>query len=256
MPPIGSITAYRAPPCSSNEAAGPRRMPCGRLDVVRPCADEVSCAEWDQLIVELGDSAQLELSNVPSRWSSSTQAKFRGAQHVVRASNNWVARPAYQKLYKRLLKKHLLPYLQHTAFGHAGFKQTTLGGAYPMLSRNHHLQGESLRTRSMLWHWDHVGPTQIKVILYLSHVDHNNGCMVAMRHNITGETFKLQGSPFGKISTLPKLWVAELMELGYRPTCLGGPPGTVIIFDPNVVHRGSRPAPGKHRDFVLLLFDV
>ena len=128
-----------------------------------------------------------------------------------------------------------------------------------MLSRNHHLPGEALRSRSMLWHWDHVGPTQVKVLLYLSRVDHMNGCMVAMRRNVSGETYKLAGksaSPFGSAAaTLPKLWVAELMAKGYRPTCLGGPPGTTIVFDPNTVHRGSRPASGHHRDFILLLFD-
>ena len=53
---------------------------------------------------------------------------------------------------------------------------------------------------------------------------------------------------------LPALWLAELAREGYEPVCLEGRAGTLVIFDTNIVHRGSRPAPGLHRDFVLFEF--
>ena len=114
----------------------------------------------------------------------------------------------------------------------------------------------------MLWHWDgkQKEDAMVKILLYLSDVSNRHGCMVALRHNKTGETFKVDGDkgsgahfrPWGDAFTaLPRIWLAELMQQGYQPSCLEGPAGTMIFFDVDIVHRGSRPAAGLHRDFVL-----
>ena len=44
------------------------------------------------------------------------------------------------------------------------------------------------------------------------------------------------------------------MDEGYRPTCLAAPAGSFLAFDTNIVHRGSRPAAGQHRDSINMEF--
>ena len=107
----------------------------------------------------------------------------------------------------------------------------------------------------MLWHWD-AGPKQaLKVLLYLSDVDASCGCMVAMLHNESGRpiTLRAGATPFGPkvFPNVPTLWLTELLARGYRRACLAARAGSMVVFDTNIVHRGSRPAQGLHRDFVL-----
>ena len=40
-------------------------------------------------------------------------------------------------------------------------------------------------------------------------------------------------------STIPKLWLAELAGRGYQPECIRVPKGGLLVFDPNIVHRGA-----------------
>ena len=258
-PRLGEIDSLHHGACTLDEKDGISRMPCARLDVVQPCLDN-ECADWAKLVAQLSARATLLLDSLQTHWTVADQGAFKGAQHIVKAPKQWYEMPSFHSLYTEMVHRHIRPHLARTAFGHNYFNMSSLGGTYPMLSRNMHLDGESLKTRSLLWHWDHVGPTQIKVLLYLTPVDRQHGCMVGMVHNVTGESYKVKGTeinPFGyQGSTLPKLWIAQLMAKGYRPTCLAGPPGTAIIFDPNIVHRGSRPAKGNSRDFILFLFDV
>ena len=78
--------------------------------------------------------------------------------------------------------------------------------------------------------------------------------MVLLRHNRTAQPLSLRSDarPFGHAFNLvPTLWLAELFRRGYRRQCVSGGAGTLVVFDTNIVHRGSRPAPGRHRDFVL-----
>ena len=48
---------------------------------------------------------------------------------------------------------------------------------------------------------------------------------------------------------VPQLWLSELAAEGYHPQCLSGPMGTLVVFNTDVVHRGSRPANGTYRDY-------
>jgi len=66
-----------------------------------------------------------------------------------------------------------------------------------------------------------------------------------------------EGGSFGNpgVPNLPRTWVAQLESNGYEAKCLAAPKGTMVVFDTNIVHRGSRPAEGHHRDFVLWQFD-
>ena len=107
----------------------------------------------------------------------------------------------------------------------------------------------------MLWHWDGLAETVVKVILYLSDVDHTRGCMVALRHNKSASAYHVHHSarPWGvhTFAHVPKPWLVDMIEDGYEPVCLEGPTGTLVAFATNIVHRGSRPAAGLHRDFIL-----
>lgn len=175
---------------------------------------------------------------------------------MLQAKKSWHMDETISADYEFFMKQYLRPYLARVVFGHYNFKVSDI-----FLSRNLNV-GSTVRTRSMLWHWDTNNPHGVKVILYLNEVGPQNGCMVAMRHNVTGRRIKMKwdAQPFGGGSKgahiggpIPKPWIAELLNGGYRGECLSGPPGTLVVFDTNVIHRGSRPAPGKHRDFILFL---
>ena len=126
------------------------------------------------------------------------------------------------------------------------------------VSRNINDMSEAFRFKSMLWHVDGAPPSTSKAILYLNDVNRENGCMAVMRHNRTREVLKLQPPHhlWGQnvFPNVPRLWMSLALRDGHVPECLAGPAGTLILFDVNIVHRGSRPAPGRFRDFVLWEF--
>lgn len=149
-----------------------------------------------------------------------------------------------------LLERHLLPYASRRLFGGRRAAVYRL-----VVSRNVHLPQERARTRAMLWHWD--GLKTLKLLVYLTPVPSNaSGCMLVMTHRVSGHAYLMRRhAPWGadlQPSSVPRPWMRELLSGGYRPRCLTGPPGTVVAFNTNIVHRGSRPAPGMHRDGILL----
>ena len=155
-----------------------------------------------------------------------------------------------------LLQQHIEPYLaQHVLNGRTAELRLF------RISRNMVPPSETLRLRANTWHWD-TGPVQpdrwIKVLLYLTDADSNSGCMMVVRHNRTGATFKMDGKkiwgPMAAPASVPREWLAEMFWDGYRPECLGGKAGSMVIFDTNIVHRGSRPAMGRHRDAINFEF--
>ena len=171
-----------------------------------------------------------------------------GAQHV-RTLVKPRATPGVSEALEALETRFILPYLASLYGRAAQFRSVRV-------SRNEPLpQGETLRTRSMLWHWDNGPEAALKLILYLSDVDHTRGCMATMLHNASGKPLKIRATaaPFGPkvFPNVPTLWMTELLDSGYRRACLAALAGSVIAFDTNIVHRGTRPASGKHRDFVL-----
>ena len=126
------------------------------------------------------------------------------------------------------------------------------------VSRNVYIPGETIRMRGNVWHWDALPNGLLKVIIYLSDVDHTRGCMLMMRHNVTGARFKMDGAKvWGMMATpvsVPREWLLEMMDRGYRPKCIAAPAGTAIAFDTNIVHRASRPARGEVRDSINFEF--
>mmetsp|Transcript_58960 Transcript_58960/g.135203 ORF Transcript_58960/g.135203 Transcript_58960/m.135203 type:complete len:947 (-) Transcript_58960:252-3092(-) len=150
-----------------------------------------------------------------------------------------------------LLNDHLLPYAQQL-----------FGGRKPKLfrltlSRSVHLAEETVRSRAMLWHWDSLKTNTMKLLIYLTPVPSNqSGCMLALLDKATGLPFRMRKeAPWGdeiRPPPVPRPWLRALLDTGYRPLCITGGTGTIVAFDTNIIHRGSRPAPGLFRDSMLL----
>ena len=199
------------------------------------------------------------------------------SQHTISLSGGYTspeqieaAHPLLGAAVNGLFEEHIRPYLRRIAADYGEVKVNRF-----FVSRNENDEQlrsfESWRTRAMLWHWDnlfHAYPGGLglrgllKVILYLNPdgVDGANGCMLAVRHNESGKPLVLNGHrhsiPWGPGGAndwpvVPQLWLSELAAEGYHPQCLSGPMGTLVVFNTDVVHRGSRPANGRYRDFVL-----
>ena len=145
-------------------------------------------------------------------------------------------------------------------YGVANLADTSCWPTFTVLDVHRNMYGkeEYVRARGALWHWDTGPPTRVKMLLYLSPVDREHACFVALRHNATGLPLVMDGSkPWGEQNApaqVPKEWLLQAIEQGYRPTCMAGPPGTLNVFDPNIMHRASRPQPGKYRDAITFFF--
>jgi 2,5-diketo-D-gluconate reductase A len=155
---------------------------------------------------------------------------------------------------EQLVHDYARPIASRELFGGAPAQLTKL-----VVSRSVHLPNEVHRTRAMLWHYDGLPEKVVKLLFYLTPVPSNrSGCMLAMRHNETDLPFKMKyarNSPWGKKLkpvSIAQPWMTDLLDRGYRPRCITGPPGTIVAFHTNIVHRGSRPAAGMSRDCVLL----
>ena len=157
-----------------------------------------------------------------------------------------------------LLQRHIEPYLaQHVFAGRDPPKLQKF-----RISRNMLIPGETLRLRANTWHWD-TGPVQpdrwLKVLLYLTDADTQSGCMMALRHGATKAPLKMDGTkiwgPLATPASVPREWLRAMFDDGYRPECLHGEAGSLVIFDTNIVHRGTRPAAGRHRDAINFEFE-
>ena len=97
------------------------------------------------------------------------------------------------------------------------------------VSRNVPLPNETVRMRGNTWHWDTLPNGLIKVLLYLTDVDESRG-YGGDEAAMTQVTFKMAGTKvWGKLASpasIPKEWLLELMERGFRPTCADGVSGT------------------------------
>ena len=151
-----------------------------------------------------------------------------------------------------LITRFLIPHATNRIFG----------GVEPTLhrivvARNIHVPHEVFRTRALLWHWDGLSEKGVKLLLYLTEVpDNRSGCMLVMRHRDSRRPFRMaRRAVWGgdlRPPSIPRPWMLELLDNGYSPQCITGPAGTLIHFDTNIIHRGSRPDAGLKRDFILI----
>jgi glycosyltransferase involved in cell wall biosynthesis len=105
--------------------------------------------------------------------------------------------------------------------------------------------------KSWLWHFDNHPREMLKVMIYLSDVGDGNAPFEFIRRRSTGAP--LYGSPIAPTFGTNRLSEAEIarrLESGWERCRMTGPRGTTILFDDNVVHRGTIARTG-HRDVVV-----
>jgi hypothetical protein len=105
---------------------------------------------------------------------------------------------------------------------------------------------------SWLWHYDNYPREILKVMIYLTTVTAGDAPFEYLRHSTTGAA--LPGRPLSPgygDSRIDADALARYQAQGYAPHAVTGPPGTMILFDNNVVHRANLAA-RSHRDVVVL----
>lgn len=226
---------------------------------------QVSPERFEATYMEHIGELRAQIAALADEWSRSSRSLPRneGTEKVMRffawpstqagADQGLRSAASLERRIHRLVAEHLQPWLEHNVYLN---EKVTLKQF--SVSRNVPLPNETVRMRGNTWHWDTLPNGLIKVLLYLTDVDESRGCMVVMRHNVTQVTFKMAGTKvWGKLASpasIPKEWLLELMERGFRPTCADGVSGTAVVFDTNIVHRASRPASGQIRDSINFEF--
>lgn len=104
---------------------------------------------------------------------------------------------------------------------------------------------------SWVWHFDNHPREVIKVMIYLSDVAQDTAPFVYLRERASGRP--MMGGPIAPLSgnsRLPSEVVARHLANGCEEHAVTGPRGTMLVFDNNVVHRGTLAETG-HRDVVV-----
>lgn len=107
---------------------------------------------------------------------------------------------------------------------------------------------------SWLWHFDNHPHEVLKVMVYLTDVTDGTAPFEYLRR--VGSSKPLYGSPIAPFyghSRIAESEVRRLLSDGHESYRVTGPRGTLIVFDENVVHRGTL-ALERHRD--VLVFQV
>jgi hypothetical protein len=107
---------------------------------------------------------------------------------------------------------------------------------------------------SWKWHFDNHPREMLKVMIYLTDVREDTAPFVYLRERATGRF--MMGSPltplFGN-SRVPAAQMERHLAGGWEEHSVTGPRGTMLIFDDNIVHRGTL-AQASHRD--VLVFQI
>jgi hypothetical protein len=107
---------------------------------------------------------------------------------------------------------------------------------------------------SWLWHYDNHPPEILKVMIYLTDVHQGTAPFEYLRR--TGSSVPVHGSPiapFYGTSRISDQQVHRQLAAGCEQRAVLGPAGTMLIFDSNILHRGTLARDG-HRD--VLVFQV
>lgn len=104
---------------------------------------------------------------------------------------------------------------------------------------------------SWLWHFDNHPREMLKVMLYLTDVTGETAPFEYLRDRATGRP--QWGSPLAPLhggSRVSAESIEQRLATGAERQAVTGPSGTVIVFDDNIIHRGTL-ARGSHRDVVV-----
>lgn len=104
---------------------------------------------------------------------------------------------------------------------------------------------------SWLWHFDNHPREMLKVMVYLTDVHDGTAPFEYLREAATGRP--QLGSPLAPLagdSRVPLAQVERHLANGFVNASVTGEAGTVLLFDDNVVHRGTMATSG-HRDVIV-----
>ena len=105
---------------------------------------------------------------------------------------------------------------------------------------------------SWLWHYDNHPREVLKVMIYLTDVTGGTAPFEYLRR--AGSSKALCGSPIAPFyarSRVDDRQVQRWLSRAYESHAVTGPAGTMIIFDDNIIHRGTL-ARDAHRDVLVL----
>jgi len=111
---------------------------------------------------------------------------------------------------------------------------------------------ERIPSASWLWHYDNHPREVLKVMIYLTEVTPGSAPFEYLHDPASNRP--VMGAPLAPLhvsSRVPQAVVDRHVANGAAPTPVTGPQGTVIVFDDNVIHRGTL-ARTSHRDVLVL----
>lgn len=168
----------------------------------------------------------------------------------------------FEKEIKIILENYLVPYLEKDIFG--CYVQCQNVKIYKTTSDS------LIEQLSWLWHFDNNPKEQIKVMIYLNDVD-NNGPFIylskdnkAIKINSTKQDYKnWKPGSIGLFNAFGIKWegtrIPKNITFNFKEkqkckeTEVKGPAGTSILFDNNIIHKGTIPSEG-HRYAMTLQF--
>lgn len=115
---------------------------------------------------------------------------------------------------------------------------------------------------SWIWHYDNVAPGIIKILIYLTPTNKNNGAFLTLR-NDKGEYPLIKPSTYSpnryvrpeyKDSRLTSKQVKEFKDKGYKEFYIEGDAGTFLLFNNNILHKATIPKELPERMCIIYHF--
>jgi hypothetical protein len=103
---------------------------------------------------------------------------------------------------------------------------------------------------SWLWHFDNHPREMLKVMVYLTDVDRDSAPFEYLADANGRPKLGAPLAPLHSDSRVPAAQIERDLAAGWTSEVVTGPAGTVLVFDDNVVHRGTL-ARARHRDVVV-----
>lgn len=148
------------------------------------------------------------------------------------------------------------------------FLEENIYGCYLNLMRCYvykNLKTAQNESSSWLWHWDNHPDEFLKVIIYLTNTNSNDGPFEFLKHNISNKGYKMptnrlgpynwgtKNHPIHKGCRISHKNINKMCREGYKPFKVIGKKGSIIFFRQNIVHKANIP---KNNERIILTLQV